>query len=274
MRYRLRYMHHDLELTIGEFAIGRHASCQLSLDDALVSRRHAVLTVEPEHVFLEDLQSRNGVLVNGVRIQEKRELVSGDKVTIGSQEMTLLAALGAIEPATTPRGTVPRLEPRDSLLESTSENPTELDRSVLRRADTLTLLSTVAEKSLALGRADDAERILSGPLKDIGDSARAGKVVSASAAETAAKLAAKLAGATGRGLWVDYIVDVYMAQRRPCPAPVIDELYTAMRKVNGVDSARFRAYLAFLRERLASWGPAERFLVQRLEGLEKLAQLR
>ena len=42
MRFRLRYLQHDLELNEGTFAVGRNVSCQLSLDDPLVSRRHAV----------------------------------------------------------------------------------------------------------------------------------------------------------------------------------------------------------------------------------------
>ena len=33
MRFRLRYLHHDLELIEGQFAVGRSAGCQLSLDD-------------------------------------------------------------------------------------------------------------------------------------------------------------------------------------------------------------------------------------------------
>ena len=45
MRFRLRYLQHDLELSEGQFAVGRNASCQLSLDDPLVSRRHALLSV-------------------------------------------------------------------------------------------------------------------------------------------------------------------------------------------------------------------------------------
>jgi hypothetical protein len=55
---------------------------------------------------------------------------------------------------------------------------------------------------------------------------------------------------------------------------VVDELYTAMRKVNGVDLVRLRGYLASLRAKQATLGPAERFLVQRIEGLERLAVLR
>ena len=62
MRFRLRYLQHDLELNEGTFAVGRNASCQLSLDDPLVSRRHALFEVQNGQVSVEDLNSRNGVI--------------------------------------------------------------------------------------------------------------------------------------------------------------------------------------------------------------------
>ena len=71
MAYRLRYLAHDLELPIGEFVVGRSTECQLSLDDPLVSRRHAVLRVRRDGVSVQDLGSRNGVLVNGDEDQRR-----------------------------------------------------------------------------------------------------------------------------------------------------------------------------------------------------------
>src|SRR5271166_4712851 len=90
MRFRLRYLHHDLELSEGQFVVGRSAGCQLSLDDPLVSRRHALLVVARDGVTVEDLESRNGIVVNGDRIASRRSLVPGDRIMIGSQELTLL----------------------------------------------------------------------------------------------------------------------------------------------------------------------------------------
>src|SRR5262249_26446957 len=89
MPFRLRYLAHDLELPIAEFVVGRSPDCQLSLDDPLVSRRHAILRVRKDGVTVQDLGSRNGVLVNGSKIAGERELAGGDKVSIGSQEMVL-----------------------------------------------------------------------------------------------------------------------------------------------------------------------------------------
>jgi hypothetical protein len=79
---------------------------------------------------------------------------------------------------------------------------------------------------------------------------------------------------TAKGAWADYVIEVYHAQGRPCAAPVVDELNSAFRKVNAIDLGRLRAYLSDLREKQASLGPAERFLLQRIEGLERLAALR
>src|SRR5580704_4472639 len=90
MPFRLRYMQHDMKLDEGEFAVGRSATCQLSLDDPLVSRRHALLTVSDEGVKIEDLKSRNGVIVNGKRIDAAVSLRPGDRIVIGGQEMMLI----------------------------------------------------------------------------------------------------------------------------------------------------------------------------------------
>src|SRR4051812_43775892 len=89
MAFRLRYQAHDEALALGEFVIGRSIECQLSLDDPLVSRRHAILRVSQDTVTVQDLGSRNGVLVNGTKIEGVCSIGPGDKIAIGSQEMLL-----------------------------------------------------------------------------------------------------------------------------------------------------------------------------------------
>jgi hypothetical protein len=278
-RFRLRYMHHDLELAEGEFALGRSAECQLSLDDPLVSRRHALLVVTRDGVSIEDLQSRNGIAVNGQPATGKVRLIDGDKILIGSQEMTLLSNLegSADEQDLGERGqlgqhTLPKIA---AVRVSAGPGPAEptTDSGIDRRTDAFRLLGGVAEKALAMGRADEAERLLSSALADVIDASRAGRPLP-SLIDIAARFAAKLATATGKGAWADYVIELYDAQGRPCSAPVIDELYKALRKVNAIDLVRLRAYAANLRERQATLGPAEKFLLQRIEGLERLASLR
>jgi hypothetical protein len=274
MRYRLRYLHHDLELSEGQFVIGRSAACQLSLDDPLVSRRHAVLVVAGDAVTIEDEQSRNGVLVNGQRIAGRTPVVAGDRIVIGSQEMILLGP-----PSERPGGPPQMLFGKQTLTrmpavpEPSSGDP-DTDTTMIRRAQAFQLLGGVAEKALAMGRADEAERLLASPLADLIDASRAGKTLAPLLVDGAARIAAKLATATARGTWVDFVIELYQAQGRPCPAPVIDELNTAVRKVSAIDLVRLRGYLSQLHEKQATLGPAERFLLQRIEGLERLAALR
>jgi predicted component of type VI protein secretion system len=287
MRFRLRYLHHDLELSEGQFVVGRSAGCQLSLDDPLVSRRHALLIVAKDGVTVEDLQSRNGVVVNGERIPGRTPLSAGDRIMIGSQELTLLQGRESAgrETASNQMGkrTMPRMPAAPEIMaaERSSSHPPDgppssddAEPSMVRRADAFNLLGSVAEKALAMGRADEAERILASPLADVVEASRAGKRLSPWLVDMAARFAAKLATSTAKGAWADYVVELYDAQLRPCPGPIVDELYNAFRKVNAIDLGRLRAYLARLREKQAAFGPAERFLIQRLEGLERLAALR
>ncbi len=286
MRFRLRYMQHDIELPDGEFVVGRNASCQLSLDDPLVSRRHARFLVG-EGVAIEDLQSRNGVLVNGQRIHGKTALQVGDRILIGTQELALLVAHESHEGRARLKATMPKVEAAvvapvtpPPLRTGTSANgpessvSDEFETSMVRRADAFNLLAGVAEKALAMGRVLEAERLLASPLTDVIEASRAGKRVTSSLVDQAARFSAKLATATGKGAWADYVVELYAAQNRPAPAPVIDELYNALRRVTSIDVRRLRDYIEQLRARAAQFGPADRFLIQRLEGLERLANLR
>jgi hypothetical protein len=290
MRFRLRYLHHDLELFEGQFVVGRSASCQLSLDDALVSRRHAMLVVSKDGVTVEDLESRNGVIVNGQRITARIPVKPGDKIVIGTQELVLQKGLephggardtGDIKRTLSALAVPPELEAERQMLRAgdrrvnSSLPPIDADEpSVVRRADAFNLLGGVAEKALAMGRAEEAERLLAAPLTEVLEATRAGKRLSFELVDQAARFAAKLATATTKGSWVDFVMEIYQMQGRPCSAVVVDELYTAMRKVNGVDLVRLRGYLAALRAKQATHGPADRFLVQRIEGLERLAVLR
>ena len=53
----------------------------------------------------------------------------------------------------------------------------------------------------------------------------------------------------------------------------MDQLYGVLPRVGQVDLAGLRAYIASLRDR-AEVGPAERFLVGRIEGLERVAAVK
>lgn len=52
--------------------IGRDQSVDIVLQGGHVSRRHAELSVRDQHLWIKDLNSSNGTLVNGTRIDEQQ----------------------------------------------------------------------------------------------------------------------------------------------------------------------------------------------------------
>ncbi|HVK77652.1 MAG TPA: GGDEF domain-containing protein [Kofleriaceae bacterium] len=66
-----------------EMIVGRSQRADIAVDDDGVSRSHARLRREGEAVWLEDLGSRNGTFVNGVRVRGPIRLADGDKVQLG-----------------------------------------------------------------------------------------------------------------------------------------------------------------------------------------------
>ncbi len=52
--------------------IGRHRDCDMMIPDDTVSRRHAVITVEEDGYYVEDLGSSNGTFVNGREVKRTR----------------------------------------------------------------------------------------------------------------------------------------------------------------------------------------------------------
>jgi hypothetical protein len=257
----LRFGEHDVELANGETLLGRGPKSTIVLDDALVSRTHAKIVVENGAVTIEDMGSANGVLVNGERLDKKRTLVNADRVVLGQQSFTLLLQAGSV-----------RSEPRVStraVRGTLDSNPVEPDRiGPTRRGDALDLLCGVAEKVLALGRGDEAERILSSYLRNMLQVARAKGDVDILAAEKAVTYAVRISEVTGKGTWIDYVFDLYAVRRRPLPASIVERLYETVRKVTPVSANAFRHYLLALRSAEPEMGPAERFLVRRIEGLE------
>ena len=63
--------------------IGRHHGAGLQLDDDTVSRMHCRLFLEGGSVFIEDLGSANGTLLNRCRIERRVEITPSDAVHIG-----------------------------------------------------------------------------------------------------------------------------------------------------------------------------------------------
>jgi pSer/pThr/pTyr-binding forkhead associated (FHA) protein len=82
----------EIDLSQGEFSIGRNHGNSLQLDDAVVSGQHAVITMTPNpylpevfDISIRDLGSTNGTYVNNALVKE-RDLRHGDSIRIGTYE--------------------------------------------------------------------------------------------------------------------------------------------------------------------------------------------
>ena len=73
----------QLELQGPRVLVGRSSKCDLTLRDESVSRHHAEFVAGPAGWLLRDLESRNGIEVNGKRVSE-RLLADGDRLKIGN----------------------------------------------------------------------------------------------------------------------------------------------------------------------------------------------
>jgi DNA-binding NtrC family response regulator len=67
----------------GRLAFGRSEDCDVRVNDTSVSRRHAAVEVAGNGIYVEDLGSHNGTTVNGLVIDERRRLRTGDLIGLG-----------------------------------------------------------------------------------------------------------------------------------------------------------------------------------------------
>jgi predicted component of type VI protein secretion system len=72
-----------------EVVLGRDESCEISLLDEAISRRHAAVARRGERWVLRDLGSRNGTALNGFPLPAGREeaLRTGDEIAIGGARL-------------------------------------------------------------------------------------------------------------------------------------------------------------------------------------------
>jgi DNA-binding winged helix-turn-helix (wHTH) protein len=85
-RVWLAWKDRTFPLSEGNNVIGRDPRCDVWLDHASVSRRHARIRVPggPDAPVLIDLQSTNGTFVGGRRIADATPLADGDTIKVGS----------------------------------------------------------------------------------------------------------------------------------------------------------------------------------------------
>ncbi len=108
-------------LVPGRFVIGRTTDNDMQVDSKFVSRHHMQLVTSIDGCVVEDLNSTNGVFLNGKRVR-KHKLVPGDVIKVGLHELAYSRADLPSEPDEDPRATMTTVL-QDSDYETDEDDP-------------------------------------------------------------------------------------------------------------------------------------------------------
>jgi hypothetical protein len=249
-RVGLRLLGRVIELVEGTTLVGRSRTCHVPINDRHISRRHACISNERGALSIKNVSSTNTLSVNGVGlgVEQSRPLQIGDVIQLGANEIEV-CSVGDY---------CPSIEPTQRLSPETTGHQTM----------TLLALSPVANKYFLLGQSREAERILRPVLLGLIRHAASGRVPIASDVSLAVDLALKIVESNHASEWIDYVFDLYAALKQPAEQDVVDRLYRVIPETPGIRIGRYRAYVETLGGLEARLGPAQRFLVRRIQGLE------
>lgn len=266
--FRLRYLTNDVELFPGEFVIGRSEDCQLSIDDAMVSRRHAMLRVTPQGVTLVDLGSRNGLALNGKRVQQDTLLADGDRIMVGKHELVLRVQDSESKRNTTNLArTLGAIDIRQLELESGSPAEEPSTKELSRIVASFATLAKLAEKTLAMGRAEEAERLVASSFSDFMGEVRKGTAVTAEQLEPFDTLALRLSGELSKASWVEWILEVHRASGVMLSGPTVEALLALGPRLKHLSRDVILDFVQAATEQPLNAN--ERFRLHRLDGLAR-----
>ena len=89
-----KQMGKKISVSSSKFLIGRGEECQLRPQSNLVSRKHCVILIEKDSAAIEDLGSTNGTFVNDEKLEQRRELKTGDRIKVGMLGLEVQLAVG------------------------------------------------------------------------------------------------------------------------------------------------------------------------------------
>jgi hypothetical protein len=242
-----------VELLPGLTVVGRSRTCHIPIPDAQISRRHAAFSNDGQQLSVRNVSQTNGVRVNGTPLDRDGSAVLrvGDRIALGAQEIEV-CALGDY---------CPSFEPTHSV----SLQADDFDTGEL---STLVTLAQVADKYFVLGQVREGERILRPILEGLLRHCEAGQSPAGGDIELATNLSLRIAEANREGEWINYAFELYATLERPLPADAIERLYRIVPEVHGIKMVSFRGYLEVLARSQGRFGPKERFLLRRIQGLE------
>ncbi len=137
-------------LQSGQTVIGRRQDCDLRIVSSEVSRRHCVLTINGNHVEVEDLDSVNGTFLNGSRVAGRKIVRPNDRLDVGPVRFVVKYEMS--------KETLHRLEPTVEA-QSLQEELEELPLAEIEDLDEDFVLAEVEEddEDLPLAQPDDED---------------------------------------------------------------------------------------------------------------------
>ena len=283
-RYRLRFLLQELELAGPEVILGRSPDCQITIEDPLVSRQHARISLHAAHPTICDLGSRNGVRLNGELISGEAVLQNNDRVRLGTQGVVFLIvdqertgrqtrATGMIRQCQACGRPFPSECTACPHCGEALVTPTQI-----AEFDTLSglivephagwafqLLGEVVERALNADRVAEAARALQRAAKEIDERIRNNRGVDPVSLSKLASYALRLAQSQGRLEWVRWILDLYKAHGAMLSPDLVDSIEGSPEPFRQAIEADVSLYLKWwTAQRAARAGESEQARATRL----------
>lgn len=237
-RYRLRFLLQEFDLPRGATILGRSSDCHVTIEDPLVSRHHARIVLDGDHAILYDLNSRNGVRLNGHGIKESAELKDGDRLRIGTQELVFCRVEAAPNTSTKTTGFLRhcarcRMPYPQEVGACPSCGSTEaLDEETLsgqfgaaaQAVWSVQLFLEVLERALALRRFEEVNRILRRATVQVEERIVRGEPVDGPQLVKLAEGAARAALVLDDSMWGQWVAQVYRRVPFVVPEEVVARL--------------------------------------------------
>lgn len=284
-KFRLRFLFQEFDLSPGEFSVGRSPSCNLTLEDPLVSRCHARITVLSDHAVLDDLGSRNGTLVNGEPVFENHRLNHSDRIRIGSHDLvfieerryppvrlkptaSLIICPSCSAPFTENEPACPRCGAQivpdkiclkcktpgtvDALFCAKCGAPLERDESTIpvelgggSSGWTAALICEVIDKALFAQRFEQAARLLDGKIAEL-DRAKRTAGIDREELALLSQFNLAIAAHTQEQARVEWVLDHYRQAEAAMPPLLVDQMERMAPALLGRLVAKIEAYAAAL----------------------------
>ena len=237
-RFRLRFLLQEFDLPPGETLLGRSPECHVTIEDPLVSRRHAKIIIRGDKAIVQDLGSRNGVRINGQPAPGGQAyLKDGDRLRVGTQELVFCAVASVPEDRSKQTGFLrhcakcktPYPEemagcPNCGANEFADDETLTGAIGAVKRNWTLQLLTEVLEKAVSLGKEDEAERILKRASSHIEELVQNNQYLDPRQIDALAECASKLSEQRQTSQWGLWVLQTYSLVGEAPPITVLEQL--------------------------------------------------